>query len=159
MQTDVPNALVSAELTETETLEIEIVDKGRIRRAPLSSDVKPAGASVTMALTDWVETDHKMWELYNLVELALHQRDEAREAISAMELERQLMSSRLREWKTYARGLEKRLHKSQLRNVELVYALRGIADVARQAILAPIFSFGLKQQMMDRINQIAKELG
>lgn len=160
MQTDVPQALSAELLAETETLEIEIVPRGSsIRRAPISQDTKPVGASVTMALTDWVETDHKMWELHSLVELALHQRDEARDALAAMELERQVMASRLREWKTYARGLEKRLHTAQLRNVELVYGLRGIADVARQAILAPTFAFGLKQQLLDRFNQIARELG
>lgn len=158
MHIDVPEALTQP-LNETETLEIEIIEKGSIRRAPMSTDAKPVGASVTMSLTDWVETDHKMWELYNLCELALHQRDEARQALEARDLERELMGTRLKEWKTYARGLEKRLHRAQLRNVELVYGLRGIADVARQAITAPPFSGRLKQQLLERFNQIAKELG
>ena len=158
MQTEVPDGLLSA-LNETETLEIEIVERGRIRRAPVSAAAKLIGATVTMALADWVETDKKMWELYNLVELAIHQRDEAHETLRAMELENELLGSRLREWKTYARGIEERLHRAQLRNVELVYGLRRIADVARQAILAPTFSFGLKSQLLERFNQIAKELG
>lgn len=157
MQMDVPQGIGSPH-AETETLEIEIVEKGRIRRAP-AAEAKPAGASVTMALTDWVETDQKMWELYNLIEIALAQRDDAREALAAAALERELMAARLREWKTYARGIEKRLHSAQLRNVELVYGLRRIADVARTAILAPTFAFGLKDQLLERFNEIAKELG
>ncbi len=158
MQTDVPQA-IGFPLAETETVEIEIVEKGRIRRSPQTLDSKPVGASVTMALTDWVETDNKMWELYSLVEVALLQRDEAREAVAALQLERELMSSRLREWKTYARGIEKRLHTSQLRNVELICGLRRIADIARQAIVAPPFSFGLKDQLLERFNDVARELG
>lgn len=158
MHIDVPMAIAEP-LNETETLEIEIIDKRSIRRAPVGAKPKPAGASVTMALTDWVETDKKMVELYNLVEIAIMQRDEALEALQAVQLEKDLISSRLREWKTYARGVEKRLHQAQLRNVELVYGLRGIADVARQAITAPAFSFGWKEQLRERFNQLAQDLG
>lgn len=159
MQMDVPQAIGGEQASDLETLEIEIINKGSIRRAPLSTEAKPIGASVTMALDDWVETDRTMWELHNLVEIAIKQRDEANEALRALQIERELMGARLREWKTYARGLEKRLHTSQLRNVELTYAMRGIADVARQAILAPFFSGKLKDQLRDRFNQIANELG
>lgn len=159
MQTDVPMALFANPLTETETMEIEIVDKRSIRRAPAGLQPKPVGASVTMALSDWVETDKTMWELHSMVELALLQRDEAREALHAATLERELLVARLREWKTYARGVERRLHEAQLRNVVLVHGLRRIADIARQAITAPPFAFGLRDQLRERFNEVAEEVG
>lgn len=156
-ETDIPQALTAH--NELETLEIEVIPKGSIRRAPQSAaPMQKAGASVTMSLTDWVETDRTMWELYGLVEIAIQQRDEALETLRARDLERDLMATRLREWKTYARAVEERLHRSQLRNVELTYALRAMADVARQAIGASPFAVGLRQQLTDRFNQIAREL-
>lgn len=159
MQTDVPMALFAEPLTETETLEIEIIDKRSIRRAPVGAQPKPLGATVTMALSDWVDADKTMWELHSMVELALMQRDEALEALQASRVERELLVARLREWKTYARGVERRLHEAQLRNVGLVQGLRRVADVARQAITAPPFAFGLRDQLRERFNEIAEEVG
>ena len=50
MQMDVPQAIGGEQASDLETLEIEIINKGSIRRAPLSTEAKPIGASVTMAL-------------------------------------------------------------------------------------------------------------
>ena len=144
-------------VSDTETLEIEIVGKRAIRRAP-QSQVAKVGPTVTMALDAWLETDRKMWELFHLAELAVQQRDEAREQYEALKTERDLLAERLREWKTYARHVQERMQRAQLRNVELVHGLRAIANVARDAIEAPPLSFGWRDRLRDRFNEVANSL-
>jgi hypothetical protein len=148
------------------TLEAEFVPAIR-RRPPVAA--RPAveraeetarrpGPRVSMALEDWLETDRKMWELYNLCEIAISQRDDARDHIVKTDGQRDLLASRLREWKTYARSLEKRLHAAQIENIELSVALKRTHQVAAEAVALPAFSRKQRQNLRDRLENISDDL-
>ena len=158
MQTDLQVFKVASPVERDDAIEAEVIEPRRIRRAP-SAEVKPAGAKISMSLNDWLDVDHKLWELYNRCEIAILQRDDARTESHDVELERELLAARLREWKAYARGLEKRLHQAQLDNLELTFGLKSVAEVAKEALAAPAFAQRQKRRLRERLAEIGDELG
>lgn len=144
---------------EPESVEAELVseERGAIRRAPAGASPGTANARITMDLDRWIDLDRKLHELYNLVEIAIMQRDEAREATENSESARQVTGSRLREWKTYARSLERRLNESRMENLELSFQIKRVADVAEQALALPSFSGTRRRELRERLIEIGDE--
>ena len=126
----------SGDAAGTELVEVELIEASAIRRAPAGAAATGRTAAtprVSMDLDRWLTVDRQLHELYNLVEIAILQRDDARVAADDAATMQQVIATRLREWKTYARSLEARLHESQLENLELSCALKESARIAAEA--------------------------
>jgi hypothetical protein len=87
------------------------------------------------------------------------QRDEARDEASANASARQVTSSRLKEWKTYARSLERRLNEARMENLELSFQVKRTADVAEQALALPSFSGKRRRELRERLVELGDEIG
>lgn len=147
----------SSAVPAAEVVEVELVEASAIRRAPQGAETMPrptARPRVSMDLDRWLSVDRQLHELYNLVEIAILQRDDAREAADDAATMQQVIATRLREWKTYARSLEERLHESQMENLELSCALKQSAQIAAEAIATPAFARGRKQQLRERLEAL-----
>lgn len=146
------------EASQENAVEAEFVEASAIRRAPQGGTVEQGSARISMELSRWLELDHTLHELYNLVEIAIMQRDEARGASSDAEGRSELLAARLREWKTYARILEERLHTAQIENLELSFAVKRAADIAEEALATPRLFGGRRAKLRDRLAAVGEEL-
>jgi hypothetical protein len=163
MQTTMEVSTAPINQTDEETVDAELVPEmhSAIRRAPAgaSAAVSPRAARITMELDQWLDLDRKLHELYNLVEIAIMQRDEAREQTEQVESSRQVTASRLKEWKTYARSLERRINEARMENLELSFQIKRTADVAEQALALPSFSGQRRRELRERLVEIGDEAG
>lgn len=139
-------------------VEAEFVEASAIRRAPQGASADSGRARISMDLERWVELDHTLHELYNLVEIAIMQRDEARGATSKAEETGDLLMARLREWKTYARVLEERLHAAQIENLELTFAVKRVGQIAEEALATPTFSRARRRKLRERLADAGDEI-
>lgn len=144
---------------EQESIQAEFVEAASaIRRAPDSAAGKPA-ARVSMDLERWLEVDRQFHELMTLIEVAIMQRDEAREEIAGIDAERELAAMRLREWKIYAGALERRLHEAQIENLQLSCAAKRTADIAAEALATPRFGRSRRRaELRGKLIEICDEL-
>ncbi len=148
-------ATIIASPVEEETVEAEFIEpRTAIRRAPAGGTPQPSRARISMDLERWLDVDRNLHELYNLVEIAIHQRDEARAETRDVEELKELVTNRLREWKSYARSLETRLHEAQMENMELTFAVRRTADVAEEALATSRFAKGRRKDLRGRLAEI-----
>lgn len=150
-----------------DAVDAEFVESTAIRRRPVGANstapataetTTPAGARITMTLDKWLDVDRKLWELYNLCEIAIAQRDDARSEAGEIDSERELLMSRLREWKTYARKLEQRLHAAQIENLELSFTLKRSHDLAAEAIALPAFARGRRNELRERLHSLSDDI-
>jgi hypothetical protein len=103
----------------------------------------------------YLELDRTLHELYSLCEIAIAQRDDARARAESAESDRQLYASRLKEWKTYAAKLERRLHASQIEEVQTAHRAQRAVDLAEEAIRLGPFSRGRRQALAEKLEAFA----
>lgn len=96
---------------------------------------------VSMALSDWLQVDRTMHELYTLVEVAIQQRDDARGGAETT-------AERAGEWEAYARELEAKLQAAHIENLELRHEAWRAHDLVDEALqLSP---FGARRRRVLR---------
>lgn len=156
-QTELAQNIRHDETPDETPVEAEFVQTSSIRRHPAGASDETSGPRISMELERWLDLDRTMWELYNLVEIAIQQRDDARADAGELDSERQVYAARLREWKTYARSLEKRLHAAQFENLELSFTVKRTAEVAQEAVALPAFARRRRRELRERLESIGGE--
>lgn len=156
--------------TEIEAIDAEFVEeetvtppspRAVVRRAPQAVAVKPvASAKITMELDAWLDVDRTMHELYGLCDLALGQRDMARQdnkrlkkAKLRSDLRNEKLGTRVAEWKSYARKLEAMLHQSQLELLAQHHETQRVKVVAEEALTLGMFEGKRRKRLKDRIEE------
>jgi len=155
---DVEHSLITRS-DDADSVDAEFVEEtSSIRRAPSAGEMTGgSGGRISMELADWLEVDHTLHELYNLVEIAILQRDEAIAAREAAESKREVAGCRLIEWKTYARKLERRLQESQMENLALMHRASRAADLADEALELGPFARRRRKELRRKLEAVSSE--
>ncbi len=143
---------------------VEAPRASMIRRSPQTIEVEPepvaekVGPRVTMTHEQYLELDRTLHELYTLVEIAIAQRDEARAEAESAEGARDLYAARLREWKGYAAGLERRLHASQLEELRTAHTAVRAMEIADEALSLGAFAGKRRERLSSKLQKLESEL-
>lgn len=134
---------------ESEYLDAEFV--------PASSSIRrqPTNTIVSMPLPKWLDVDRKLHELYHLCDIAIMQRDAARD-LSSNEMEKvDSLNGELNTWIAYSEKLEQKLLTAHEDMFHLAQKSMRLSDIADEALNLPVLGRKKRKKILkDRITVI-----